>query len=349
MKLTKKVNIGLNYKPFIIAELSGNHNQSFSRALKLISLAHRAGASAIKLQTFDADKMTINKNTKKFKILERDNLWSNKSLHSLYKKAQTPLNWHKRLFYKINKLGMIGFSTPFDEESVEFLETLNVPFYKIGSFELNHIPLIIKIAKTKKPIIISVGMGTLDEIKEALNVIKSYGTKKIIIMKCTSKYPAKNTSLNLETIQDLRKRFKCEVGFSDHSLGITGAVTAVALGATVIEKHFTIRKNDKGIDSKFSSDFYEFKQLVKECNLAWKSVGKVCYGPTKDEKKSLKRRRSVYVIKNIKKNENFTRDNIATIRPSYGLHPRNFLKIIGKTSNINLKRGTPFKNKYIKN
>ena len=348
MKIAKNINIGLRFKPFIIAELSGNHNQSLSRAYKLISLAKKAGASAVKLQTFDPLQMTLNINSKKFIINEKKNLWNKKSLISLYKKAQTPLEWHKKLLKNIKKKGMIGFSTPFDEISVDFLEKLNVPMYKIGSFELNHLPLIKKVALTKKPIIISVGMGSLKEIKEAIKIIKKYGKNKIIIMKCTSKYPANNNSLNLLTIQDLRKKFKLEVGFSDHSLGIAAAISAVSLGASVIEKHLTIKKNDSGIDSKFSSDFEEFKNLVNGCNLAWQSRGKVFYGPTNDEKYSYKRRRSIYVSSDIKKNETFNNLNVRIIRPSYGLEPKLYFKIIGKKAKRNLKTGTPLKMKDIK-
>ena len=304
-------------------------------------MAKKAGASAVKLQTFQASLMTLDSKSRQFKINEKKNLWKNKRLFDLYKKAETPLKWHKKLFASIRKKGMLGFSTPFDETSVDFLEKLKVPIYKIGSFELNHHPLIKKIALTKKPIIISVGMGSLNEIKQALKIIKKYGKNKVVIMKCTSKYPANNNSLNLETIIDLRKKFKVEVGFSDHSLGITGAITAVALGASVIEKHLTIKKNDKGIDSKFSSDFHEFKELVSECNKAWKSKGKIFYGPTKDEKFSYLRRRSIYVCKNIKKNEKFTKKNLIIIRPSYGLHPRYFENIIGKIAKKNLSKGVP--------
>ena len=349
MKLIKNINIGLKYKPFIVAELSGNHNQSISRAYKLISLAKRAGADAVKLQTFNPNLMTLNRKTKNFKILDKKNLWKNKTLFQLYTKAQTPYEWHKKLFKRIKEKGMIGFSTPFDEGSVDFLEKLNVPFYKIGSFELNHLPLIKKVALTKKPIIFSVGMGTIDEIKKVIKIIKKYGTNKIIIMKCTSKYPAKNDYLNLSTISDLRKRFNVEIGFSDHSLGITGAITAVALGASVIEKHLTIKKNDNAIDSKFSSDFKEFKELVTQCNLAWLSRGEVFYGPTKDEKDSFKRRRSIYVTKDMIKGEKFNLKNLRIIRPSFGLKPEYFYKVIGKKAKKDLKSGTPLSKNVIKN
>lgn len=349
MKIVKNISVGLNYKPFIIAELSGNHNQSISRAYKLISLAKKAGADAVKLQTFDPKLMTFNKNSKKFRIIEKRNLWNKKNLFDLYKKAQTPYEWHEKLFKEIKKKGMIGFSTPFDEASVDFLEKLKVPMYKIGSFELNHLPLIKKVAATNKPVIISVGMGSLNEITSAIKTIKKYGTKKIVIMKCTSKYPAKNNTLNLSTIADLRKKFNVEVGFSDHSLGIVGSTSAIALGASVIEKHLTIKKNDEGIDSKFSSDFNEFKNLVTQCNLAWQSRGKIFYGPTQDEKHSYKRRRSIYISKNIKKNEKFTKNNLRIIRPSFGLDPGYYFRILGKSSKKNLKAGTPLLLKNISN
>ena len=345
----KNFKIGANQKPFIIAELSANHAQSITRAYKIIETAYKAGASAVKLQTYKPELITINAKHKSLQITGKNNLWKNQSLYELYSKGATPWEWHKKLFKKIKKFGMIGFSSPFDESAVDFLEKLHVPLYKIASFELTHIPLLKKIAKTKKPVIISVGMGKLDEIVQALKVLKANGTKKIIILKCSSKYPSENAILNLRTIKDLKKRFKCEVGFSDHSIGITGSIVAVSQGATVIEKHLTLKKNDKGLDSAFSSDPEEFKKLVESCNDAWLSLGKIKYGPTAEEFDAIKNRRSIYVFKEIRKNEIFSMENIKIVRPAHGLEPKFFEKILNKKAKFNLKRGTPLKKKYIKN
>jgi len=345
----KNFKIGANQKPFIIAELSANHAQSITRAYKIIETAYKAGASAVKLQTYKPELITINAKHKSLQITGKNNLWKNQSLYELYSKGATPWEWHKKLFKKIKKFGMIGFSSPFDESAVDFLEKLHVPLYKIASFELTHIPLIKKIAKTKKPVIISVGMGKLHEIVQALKVLKANGTRKIVILKCSSKYPSENSILNLSTIKDLKKRFKCEVGFSDHSIGITGSIVAISQGATVIEKHLTLKKNDKGLDSAFSSDPDEFKRLVEECNNAWLSLGKIKYGPTPEEFDSIKNRRSIYVFKDIRKNERFSIENIKVVRPAHGIEPRFFEKILNKKAKFNLKRGIPLKKKYIKN
>ena len=339
--------IGSKFKPFIVAELSGNHNSSLKRALKLVNLAAQAGASAIKLQTFTPDTMTLNIKSKPFTI-EKSSLWRNQTLYELYKKAQTPWSWHKRIFHESKKLGMIAFSTPFDESAVDFLEKLKVPCYKIASFELTHIPLVKKIALTRKPIIISTGMATFQEINETVKLIRKFGTKKIIILKCTSSYPSKNKYLNLKTLVDLKKKFKCDVGFSDHSIGIGASVSAISLGACLIEKHFTIKKNDVGIDSAFSSDIDEFKSLVNECNNAWESLGKINYGPTREEHNSKKKRRSIYISKNIKIGECFTKKNIKIIRPGYGLEPKFYFKILGKKAQNNYKMGLPLKKSMIK-
>ena len=267
----------------------------------------------------------------------------------LYKHAETPISWHRKLFEYARKIKIEIFSSPFDEDTVEFLEKLKCPAYKVASPEINHFPLLKKIAKTKKPVIISVGMGKLHEIVQALKVLKANGTRKIVILKCSSKYPSENSILNLSTIKDLKKRFKCEVGFSDHSIGITGSIVAISQGATVIEKHLTLKKNDKGLDSAFSSDPDEFKRLVEECNNAWLSLGKIKYGPTPEEFDSIKNRRSIYVFKDIRKNERFSIENIKVVRPAHGIEPRFFEKILNKKAKFNLKRGIPLKKKYIKN
>ncbi len=285
-KIKKRV-ISLKNEPFIIAELSGNHNGSLSNALKLIEIAAKCKVDAIKLQTFTANTITMKSKEKEFFIKDKKNIWRNKSLYELYDKAHTPWNWHKKIFEEAKKKKLIYFSSPFDETAVDFLEKLNVPAYKIASFEINHHPLLKKIAKTKKPVIMSTGLAKAKEIYDAINILKKNGTKNIAILKCTSSYPAVIRDLNLNTIVEMRKKFKCEIGFSDHSLGNTAALTAIALGATIIEKHLTIKKNF-GIDGKFSSEFKEMKDLKQKSIETWQSKGKIFFGATNTEKKIFK-------------------------------------------------------------
>lgn len=333
--------IGLNHKPFIIAEMSGNHNQSLERALAIVEEAAKAGAHALKIQTYTADTMTLNLDNKDFKIEDPESLWKGNTLYQLYQQAYTPWEWHKPIFDRARELGMIPFSTPFDETAVDFLEELDVPMYKIASFENNDIPLIKKVASTEKPMIISTGMATVAELDETVRVAKEAGCKDLILLKCTSTYPATPEDSNLLTIPHMRELFDCQVGLSDHTMGVGVAVASVALGATVIEKHFTLSRADGGVDSAFSMEPDEMKALVIETEKAWQALGKVKYGPTEKEKASLNFRRSIYVAKDIKAGEKFTKENIRVIRPGYGLEPKYYEKIIGATAKKDLKAGTP--------
>ena len=302
IKISNK-NISHKNEPFIVAEMSGNHNQSLKKAYKIIDEAKKCGVDAIKLQTYTADTLTINSSKKDFIINDKKSLWKNQQLYSLYKKAHTPWNWHKKIFDYCNKKKIICFSSPFDISAVNFLSKLNVPAFKVASFELNNTPLIEAIAKTKKPMIISTGLATLKEIKETVSICKKNGCKKIILLKCTSTYPSRPEDSNIKTIIDLKKKFKCEVGISDHTKGIGVALASISQGVSFIEKHFTLDRKDGGVDSAFSLEPKEMKMLVEESKRAWKSLGKITYGPTKSERNSLKFRKSIYVIKNIKKNE----------------------------------------------
>jgi pseudaminic acid synthase len=332
-------------KPFIIAEMSANHNGSLDTALKLVDIAAKSGADAIKLQTYTADTITIKSNRKEFLITDKKNLWKNKTLYELYKKGETPLNWHKQIFDRAKKNKIICFSSPFDETAVDFLEKLKTPVYKIASFENEHYPLLKKIALTGKPVIMSIGMLSLSELDKSFNYLKKNGCKKIALLKCTSSYPAKSRDLNILTIPFLKKRFKCEIGYSDHSLGIGASVAAVAHGATIIEKHFTLKRNF-GLDGKFSSDNSELFYLVKQCNIAKEALGKVKVGPSRDEILSKKFKRSIYVVKKIKKGEKFTKENLKVIRPSNGLHPKYFEDILNKKAKKNIGKNLPFKKSF---
>lgn len=334
-------------KPFIIAEMSGNHNKSLERALKIVEAAASCGVDALKIQTYTADTMTIDCDKADFIIEDKNSLWKGEKLYDLYKKACTPYEWHETIFNKCKELGIIGFSTPFDLTSVDFLESLNCPIYKIASFENGDIPLLKRVAQTKKPVIMSLGLISLDEIKEGVNTLRKNGCKDLTILKCTSSYPASVENSNLLTIVDLQKHFPdCKVGLSDHTLGIAAAITSVALGGCVIEKHFTLSRADGGVDSAFSMEPAEMKQLVEECNNAYKSLGKVSYELSESEKKSLKFRRSLYVAKDIKLGDTFTPENIRSVRPGYGLHPRYYEEILGKTAKRDLKFGEPLKMEY---
>ncbi|MEC1665947.1 pseudaminic acid synthase [Bacillus mojavensis] len=333
--------IGPHHPPFIIAEMSGNHNQSLERAFHIIEAAAKAGAHALKIQTYTADTMTLNIDTKDFKIEDNDSLWSGSTLYTLYQQAYTPWEWHKPIFDKCRELGMIPLSTPFDESAVDFLEDLGVPIYKIASFENTDIPLIKKVAATGKPIIISTGMATVAEIDETITAAKEAGCKELILLKCTSTYPASPVNTNISTIPHMKELFNCQVGLSDHTMGTGVAVASVALGATVIEKHFTLSRADGGVDSAFSLEPPELKELVVETERAWQALGQITYGPTGMEKASLKFRRSIYVTNDIKAGEIFTKENIKVIRPGYGLEPKYFDVMIGKTATKHLSAGTP--------
>jgi pseudaminic acid synthase len=333
--------VGPNHPPFIIAEMSGNHNQSLERALQIVEAAAEAGAHALKIQTYTADTMTINLDTKDFQINDQSSLWKGNNLYKLYQQAYTPWEWHKPIFNKAMELGMIPFSTPFDHTAVDFLEKLNVPMYKIASFENNDLPLIKKVAATGKPLIISTGMATIAELEETVHTARAFGCKDLILLKCTSTYPASPENTNITTIPDMRERFGCQVGLSDHTMGIGVAVGSIALGATIIEKHFTISRAEKGVDSAFSMEPDEMKSLVIEAERVWRSLGHVRYGPTSEEKKSLKFRRSIYVVKDIKPGDILTKDNLRVIRPGFGLAPKYYDQLIGKTAAKEIKAGTP--------
>lgn len=331
-------------KPFIIAEMSGNHNQSLERALEIVEAAAKSGVDALKIQTYTPDTMTLDCNSPDFVIEDSNSLWKGEKLYDLYKKASTPYEWHKSIFDKCKELGIIGFSTPFDTTSVDFLESLNCPIYKIASFENGDIPLLKRVAQTKKPVIISLGMIGLEETKEAVDTLIHNGCSDLTILKCTSSYPASVENSNLLTIKDLKEKFpQCKVGLSDHTLGIGVAIASIALGAEVIEKHFTLSRTEGGVDSAFSMEPAEMKQLVEECNNAYKSLGIVTYELSESEKNSLKFRRSLYISKDIKKGEKFTSENVRSVRPGYGLHTRYYEEVLGKPAKKDLKFGEPLK------
>ncbi|MFA6988647.1 MAG: pseudaminic acid synthase [Candidatus Gastranaerophilaceae bacterium] len=334
--------IGKEYKPFIIAEMSGNHNQSIERALKIIEVAAESGVDALKLQTYTPDTMTLDLSDREFFIEDEDSLWKGESLYNLYQKAYTPWEWHKPIFDKCRELGIIGFSSPFDFTSVDFLEELNVPCYKIASFENIDLPLIKKVAKTGKPVIMSTGMANLAELYEAVKTLKENGCENIVLLKCTSTYPATPENTNILTIPHMKTLFPdCEIGLSDHTLGIGTSIAGVTLGATIIEKHFTLSRAEGGVDADFSMEPQEMKQLVVETERAWQSLGKVSYDLSEKEKASLKFRRSLYISKDINKGEVLTENNLRSIRPGYGLPPKYYETLLGKKVFKNIKKGTP--------
>ncbi|MDP1801971.1 MAG: pseudaminic acid synthase [Bacteroidota bacterium] len=330
--------IGNDQKPFVIAEMSGNHNQSIERALQLVDAAAEAGAHALKLQTYTADTITMKG---AYTINDPKSLWNGKELHDLYKEAYTPWEWHKAIFDRAKEKGMIAFSSPFDETAVDFLETLNVPLYKIASFENTHHPLLIKVAKTGKPVIVSTGVSSAEDIAESVKVLRDAGCKELILLKCTSTYPATPENTNLNTIPHLAKLHNCIIGLSDHTMGIGASVAAVALGARIIEKHFTLRRADGGVDSAFSLEPEELKALVVETERAFLALGKIQIGIQESENKSVFFKRSIYVAEDIKAGDIFSEKNIRVIRPGDGLHPRFYLGLLGKKAKKDHKKGTP--------
>lgn len=333
--------VGNKNPPFIIAEMSGNHNQSLDRALRIVEAAAASGAHGLKLQTYTADTMTLDLAEGDFLINDPDSLWQGKSLYELYQEAYTPWKWHEAIFKRARELGLVVFSTPFDETAVDFLESLKVPCYKIASFENTDLPLIKKVAATGKPMIISTGMASVAELGETVETARAAGCKDLILLKCTSSYPASPGDSNLLTIPHMRDLFDCQVGLSDHTLGIGVAVASVALGASLIEKHFTISRADGGVDSAFSLEPQEMGQLVVEAERAWQALGGISYAPDKVESKSLKFRRSIYVSQDMKAGVSFTPENIKIVRPGYGLSPRYYDMLLGKAVNKDVKRGTP--------
>jgi len=332
--------ISLGNKPFIVAELSGNHNQSLERALQIVDAAADSGAHAIKLQTYTADTMTI---PGALKIKDKNSLWYGRELYDLYKEAYTPWEWHKLIFQRARKKGLIAFSTPFDETAVDFLEKLKVPVYKIASFENTDLPLLKKVAATRKPVIMSTGAATLSQIAEAVEVLRANGCKNLVLLKCTSTYPASPENTNLLTIPHLREMFKCHVGLSDHTMGIGAAVASVAFGTRIIEKHFTLRRADGGVDSAFSMEPEELKNLVAETERAFLAIGEVQLGIQKAEEKGLLFKRSVYAVKDIKVGETLNQGNIRIIRPGLGLEPKYFELVLGRKANTDIKKGTPIR------
>lgn len=333
--------IGLDAPPYVIAEMSGNHNQSLDRALAIVDAAARTGAHALKLQTYTADTITLDVKDREFFIADEKSLWKGRSLHDLYKLAYTPWEWHAPIMKRARELGMECFSSPFDESAVDFLETLDVPAYKIASFENVHLPLIRKAASTGKPLIISTGMATAAEIDEAVRTARAAGCRDLVLLKCTSTYPATPENTNVRTIPHLRAMFGCEVGLSDHTMGVGVSVAAVAHGATVIEKHFTLARADGGVDSTFSLEPEEMNALVVETERAWQSLGGVSYGPTEAEKKSLVFRRSVYIARDVKAGETLTKENLRCVRPGLGLAPKYYDLVLGRKIKTDATGGTP--------
>ncbi|MFJ9450925.1 pseudaminic acid synthase [Herbaspirillum sp. NPDC101397] len=332
--------IGQRCAPFVIAEMSGNHNQSLERALQIVEAVAKSGAHALKIQTYTPDTMTLDLNEGDFHIGDPASLWSGTSLYKLYGEAYTPWDWHKAIFDRASELGVIAFSTPFDDTAVDFLEGLNVPCYKIASFENTDLPLIRRVAATGKPLIISTGMATVGELDETVRAARDAGCKDLVLLKCTSTYPATAENTNILTIPHLRELFDCEVGLSDHTMGVGVSVASVALGATVIEKHFTLNRADGGVDSTFSMEPHEMAMLVQESERAWQALGSVSYGPTKAELKSVQFRRSLYVVKDIQAGEVLTSENIRAIRPGWGLPTKYLETVLGKRARQHVKRGT---------
>ena len=327
--------------PFIIAEMSGNHNQSLERALAIVDAAADAGVDAVKIQTYTADTMTIDIGTGDFFISGKDSLWKGETLYHLYEKAHTPWEWHTAIFERCKERGIVGFSTPFDDTSVDFLEDLGVPCYKIASFENVDLPLIRKVARTGKPIIASTGMTTVAELSDLVQTVRENGCTDLTLLKCTSSYPASPEGTNLRTIPHMRELFGCAVGLSDHTLGIGAAVASVALGAVVIEKHFTLSRVEGGVDAAFSLEPAEMAQLVRECRTAALALGAVSYERAEQEQKSLQFRRSLYVVEDMEAGDVFTEKNLRRIRPGMGLSPKYYDIILGKKVNHDITRGTP--------
>tara|TARA_A100001011_G_scaffold232646_1_gene240659 strand:- start:1445 stop:2500 length:1056 start_codon:yes stop_codon:yes gene_type:complete len=338
--------IGKKYPPFIIAEMSGNHNQSLDRALKIVDKAAEAEADAVKLQTYTPDTITIRSSKKDFMI--KGGLWNGHSLYDLYSSAYTPWEWHEELFKRAKDKNILIFSSPFDFSAIDFLEKLNCPIYKIASFEALDIPLVSKVAETKKPMIVSTGMSNFNEIEETVNAVYSKGCKDLILLHCVSGYPTPHEESHLKTIEDLESNFGCIVGLSDHTIGITSSISSISLGASVIEKHVTLSRDDGGPDSSFSLEPNELKELCIQSKIAKKSIGKINYEKKPSEVNNIVFRRSIYVVKNISKGEKFTEDNLKSIRPGYGIEPKFLPSLIGKECMVNLEVGDALKWNHIK-
>lgn len=333
--------IGPDHRPYVIAEMSGNHNQSLDRALAIVDAAAAAGADAIKLQTYTADTMTLDVDAPGFVIEDPGSLWAGRQLHDLYAEAHTPWAWHEPIMARARSHGMHCFSTPFDETAVDFLESLQVPAYKIASFECTDLPLIRKVAATGKPMIISTGMATLAEIDETVRTARAAGCHDLVLLKCTSTYPSTPANTHLRSIPVLREAMGCQVGLSDHTMGCGAAVAAVALGATVVEKHFTLARADGGVDSAFSLEPAELAQLRTETERAWQAMGEVRFGASQAEQKSLVFRRSLYIVKPLQPGDVLSADNVRTIRPGFGLPPKYLETVMGKRVVRGVPAGTP--------
>jgi pseudaminic acid synthase len=331
--------IGSAHPVYVIAELSANHNRDFDRAVKIIRAAKEAGADAVKLQTYTPDTITMASDRPEFRIA--GTIWNGRNLHELYGEAYTPWDWQPRLKEAANDLGMDLFSSPFDASAVDFLEKMNVPAYKLASFELVDIPLIQKMARTGKPLIMSTGMATVEEIEEALRAARDAGARDIALLKCTSAYPAPTEEMNLRTIPELARRFGVPVGLSDHTMGIAVPVAAVALGACIIEKHFTLSRNDPGPDSSFSLEPHEFKAMVEAVHVAEKALGEVKFECGVEEARNRVFRRSLFVVQDVKRGELFTTENVRSIRPGHGLHTRHLQEVLGAHAVCDIERGTP--------
>lgn len=333
--------IGVGEKPFIIAEMSGNHSQSLDKALRIVEAAAEAGVDALKLQTYTAETMTLDIHEGDFFIDDPNNLWKGTSLYKLYQKAYTPWEWHETIFKRCRELGLIPFSTPFDETAVDFLEELDVPCFKIASFENTDLPLIRKAASTGKPLIISTGMATAAELDETVGAARAAGCRDLILLKCTSTYPATPENTDLMTLPHMRDMFQCQVGLSDHTMGVGVGVASVVLGGTVIEKHFTTSRAEGGVDAEFSMEPQEMRQLVVEAERAWQSLGGVRYGPTHSEEASLKHRRTLYITQDLEAGDVVTKENMRAIRPGNGLAPKFYDQLLGKKVKGSVPKGTP--------
>lgn len=333
--------VGFGHEPLVIAEMSGNHNGSLDRALALVDAAAAAGAHALKLQTYSADSMTLDLDRDEFVVQDPTSPWRGRTLHALYSEAATPREWHGPILERCARLGLVGFSTPFDVSAVSFLEALDVPCYKIASFEIVDLELIRAAAATGKPLIVSTGMATLGEIADAVEAARTAGCSQFVLLKCTSSYPADPRDSNLVTIPHMRELFGCEVGLSDHTLGLGAAVAAVALGATVIEKHFTLSRADGGVDSSFSLEPDELRMLVVETARAYQALGSVVYRPTRSEEASRVFRRSLYIVEDVEAGGLLTQSNLRAIRPGHGLLPKYRQVLLGRRVNRAVRRGTP--------
>ena len=333
--------VGPSHPPVVIAEMSGNHNQSLDRALAIVDAAARSGAHGVKLQTYTADTMTLNVESEGFTVSDPNSLWHGRTLYELYEEAHTPWSWHAPIIERCQEHGMLVFSTPFDHTAVDFLESLGVSCYKIASFENTDLPLVESVAATGKPLIVSTGMATPSDLDETVRAARNAGCEDLILLKCTSTYPASPENTNLRTIPHLQELFGVQVGLSDHTMGIGASVAAVAMGATLIEKHFTLSRADGGVDSAFSLEPDELAALVIETERAWQALGVVRYGPTAAEKESLQFRRSLYVARDMKAGETFTEENVRRVRPGFGLAPKYYRHVLQKRVSRDVQKGTP--------